>query len=42
MPRVAAMMDKFAIICSLVGAEDRHSSFQCATGRLFRSRPQGD
>jgi len=41
MPRVAAMMDKFAIICSLVGKEDRHSSFQCATGRLFRSRPQG-
>ncbi len=41
MPRVAAMMDKFAIIRSLVGAEDRHSSFQCATGRLFRSQPQG-
>jgi len=41
MPRVAAMMDKFAIIRSLVGAEDRHSSFQCATGRLFRQQPQG-
>ena len=41
MPRVAAMMDKFAIIRSLVGAEDRHSSFQCATGRMFRSQPQG-
>ncbi len=41
MPRVAGMMDKFAIIRSLVGAEDRHSPFQCATGRLFRSQPQG-
>lgn len=41
MPRVAAMMDKFTIIRTLVGAEDRHSSFQCATGRLFRSQPQG-
>jgi len=41
MPRVAAMMDKFAIIRTLVGAEDRHSSFQCVTGRLFGSQPQG-
>jgi hypothetical protein len=41
MPRVAGMMDKFAIIRSLVGAEDRHSSYQCVTGRRFRSQPQG-
>lgn len=41
MPRVAAMMDKFAIIRSLVGAEDRHSSYQCVTGRKFRAQPQG-
>lgn len=41
MPRVAAMMDKFAIIRTLVGAEDRHSSFQCTTGKLFRSQPLG-
>lgn len=41
MPRVAAMMDKFAIIRSLVGAEDRHSSFQCVTGHTFRSQPPG-
>lgn len=41
MPRVAAMMDKFAIIRTLVGSEERHSSFQCVTGRLFRSQPQG-
>ena len=38
MPRVAGMMDKFAIIRSLVGAEERHSSFQCVTGRMFRAR----
>lgn len=36
MPRVAAMMDKFAIIRSLVGAEGRHDSFECCTGRHFR------
>ena len=41
MPRVASMMDKFAIIRSLVGAEDRHSSFQVVTGRYFRQQPQG-
>jgi hypothetical protein len=41
MPRVAAMMDKFAIIRSVVGAEDRHSSYQCVTGRRFRAQPQG-
>jgi len=42
MPCTAAMMDKFAIIRSLVGAEDRHSSFQCVTGHTFRGQqPQG-
>lgn len=41
MPRVATMMDKFALIRSVVGAEERHSSFQCVTGRTFRSQPQG-
>ncbi|MDB5340120.1 MAG: hypothetical protein JWN70_5739, partial [Planctomycetaceae bacterium] len=41
MPRVAGMMDKFAIIRSLVGSDSRHSSFQCATGRPFRAQPQG-
>ena len=34
-------MDKFAIIRSVVGSEERHSSFQCVTGRLFRTRPSG-
>jgi hypothetical protein len=42
MPRVAGMMDKFAIIRSLVGAEGRHDSFECCTGYKFRSsQPQG-
>jgi hypothetical protein len=42
MPRVAGMMDKFAIIRSLVGAEGRHDSFECCTGRHFRgTQPQG-
>jgi Protein of unknown function (DUF1501) len=41
MPRVAAMMDKFALIRSVVGSEGRHSSFQCVTGRKFTSQPQG-
>ncbi|MBW3539918.1 MAG: DUF1501 domain-containing protein [Planctomycetes bacterium] len=42
MPRVASMMDKFAIVRSLVGAEGRHDSFECCTGRHFRSsQPQG-
>lgn len=42
MPRVASMMDKFAIIRSLVGAEGRHDSFECCTGHHFRGQqPQG-
>ena len=42
MPRIAGMMDKFAIIRSLVGAEGRHDSFECSTGRHFRgNQPQG-
>ena len=42
MPRVAGMMDKFAVIRSLVGSEGRHDAFECCTGRHFRStQPQG-
>jgi len=41
MPRTAAMMDKFAIIRSLVGAEDQHASFQCVTGHVSRQQPVG-
>lgn len=39
MPRVASMMDKFAIIRSLVGSDGAHASFQCVTGRR-RGGPQ--
>jgi hypothetical protein len=41
MPRVASMMDKFAIIRSLVGAESRHASVQCLTGRTSATGQQG-
>lgn len=41
MPRVASMMERFAIIRSLVGSDGRHSSFQCVTGRPFAAQPQG-
>jgi hypothetical protein len=41
MPRVAASMDRFTIIRTLVGAEDRHTSFQCVTGRRVGGQPQG-
>src|SRR5204863_101312 len=34
MPRLARMMDKLVPIRSIVGAKDRHESFQCLTGRL--------
>jgi hypothetical protein len=36
MPRLAAMMDKLAVVRSLVGSEGSHSSFQCLTGRTKR------
>ncbi len=31
-PKIAAMMDKFAIIRSIVGAQGGHDGFQCTTG----------
>ena len=33
LPRLASMMDRFAVIRSLVGSEGRHAAFQCMTGR---------
>jgi Protein of unknown function (DUF1501) len=33
LPRLSSMADKFSIIRSLVGMENRHESFQCYTGR---------
>ena len=42
MPRLARMMDKFAVIRSLVGAADDHSAGQCLTGyRDLISKAQG-
>jgi hypothetical protein len=40
LPRIAAMMDKFAAIRSLVGSVGRHASKQCVTGRQ-ELEPQG-
>jgi hypothetical protein len=41
LPRMAAMMDRFAVIRSLVGAEGRHAAFQCMTGRRLQRQPAG-
>jgi hypothetical protein len=42
MPRLARMMDRFAVIRALVGASDDHSGGQCLTGYLDRiSKIQG-
>lgn len=41
LPRLAKIMDKLAIIRSMVGAKDRHESFQCMTGRLNERNPPG-
>lgn len=41
MPRTAKMMDKLAIIRSLVGSEGRHSAFQCVTGWPTQGQPVG-
>ncbi|MCH2373823.1 MAG: DUF1501 domain-containing protein [Planctomycetes bacterium] len=41
MPRTAKMMDKFAIIRSLVGSDGRHDAFECCTGRHVSSPAPG-
>lgn len=41
LPRLAAAMDRFAIIRSLVGSEGRHAAFQCTTGRRHAGQPIG-
>ena len=33
-PRIAAMMDKFAVIRSLTGCEEHHDGYQCTSGWL--------
>jgi hypothetical protein len=41
LPRLARVMDKLVVIRSMVGAKDRHESFQCLTGRLNENLPRG-
>jgi hypothetical protein len=41
LPRLAKMMDRFAVIRSLVGSEGRHDAFQCVTGRTQQNQPGG-
>jgi len=41
LPRLAGMMDRLAVIRSMVGAEDNHYDYQCMTGRLKRGEPPG-
>jgi len=41
LPRIAGMMDKFAVIRSIVGATGDHYSFQCLTGRSHQRQPPG-
>src|SRR5690349_19201126 len=41
LPRIAARMDRLAVIRSIVGADGEHASFQCMTGRKRRGQPQG-
>jgi hypothetical protein len=41
LPRVAKQADQYALIRSMVGAEDRHDAFQCLTGRLVRKQVTG-
>jgi len=41
LPRMAKMADKLVFVRSVVGAKDRHESFQCVTGRLNENLPPG-
>ncbi|MGE0757987.1 MAG: DUF1501 domain-containing protein [Pirellulaceae bacterium] len=41
LPRLAATMEKWTIIRSLVGSEGRHASFQCHTGWPVTQQPAG-
>jgi hypothetical protein len=41
LPQLAQRMDRLAIIRSLVGATDRHESFQCMTGQQRAGQPTG-
>jgi hypothetical protein len=41
LPKLARLADKYTIIRSMVGAEDRHDAVTCLTGRLSRGAPPG-
>lgn len=41
MPRMARIMDRVAVIRSLVGSVGAHASYQCATGRSPANAPRG-
>ena len=41
LPRMAAMMDRLAVIRSVVGSEGRHAAFQCMTGQRVNNQPPG-
>jgi len=41
LPLLAQLADKYTLIRSMVGAEDRHEAMQCYTGRLARNQPPG-
>lgn len=41
LPRLAKLADKYTLIRSMSGMEDRHEAFQCYTGRLNRNQPPG-
>jgi hypothetical protein len=41
LPRIARLADRYTIIRSMVGAEDRHDAITCHTGRHPRNAPPG-
>jgi len=41
LPRLAGMMDKFALVRSMADAVDDHSDFMCMTGRRKNPQPAG-
>jgi hypothetical protein len=41
LPRMAGMMDRIALIRSIVGATGGHDAIQCLTGRTHRNMPPG-
>ena len=41
LPKLAKVMDQYTILRSVVGAKDRHESFQFLTGRLRDNQPAG-